>query len=89
LTPVSDIEIEERAGMTAPKQTPTDIEVKEALRRVMALRALTTSTGTVTTYTQNKLLRALSPEALTRVAVILNELEKQTKTNMVWKGGAQ
>ena len=40
----------------------------------MALRALTASTGT--TYTQNKVLRALSPEALTRVAVILNEVEK-------------
>jgi len=67
---------------TAPptKETPTDIEVKEALRQVLALRALTASTGTVTTYTQNKVLRALSPEALTRVAVILNEIEK---------GGAQ
>lgn len=29
-----------------------------------------------TTYTQNKVLRALSPEALTHVAVILNKLEK-------------
>jgi non-canonical (house-cleaning) NTP pyrophosphatase len=61
-------------------KTSTDREVKEALRQVLALRALTASTGTVTTYTQNKLLRALSPEALTRVAVILSELEK---------GGAQ
>jgi non-canonical (house-cleaning) NTP pyrophosphatase len=59
-----------------PQETPTDREVKEALRRLLALRALTASTGTVTTYTQNKVLRALSPEALTRVAVILNELEK-------------
>ena len=63
-----------------PQETSVDREVKEALRQVLALRALTTSTGTVTTYTQNKLLRALSPEALTRVAVILSELEK---------GGAQ
>jgi hypothetical protein len=66
--------------MTAPKETSTDIEVKDALRQVMALRALTASTGTITTYTQNKVLRGLSPEALTRVAVILNELQK---------GGAQ
>lgn len=58
------------------KETPIDIEVKEALRQVLALRALTSSTGTVTTYTQNKVLRGLSPEALTRVAVILNELDK-------------
>jgi hypothetical protein len=66
--------------MTAPKALSTDIEVKESLRQVLALRALTTSTGTITTYTQNKVLRGLSPEALTRVAVILSELEK---------GGAQ
>ncbi|HZW94330.1 MAG TPA: hypothetical protein VFF64_15370 [Candidatus Eremiobacteraceae bacterium] len=59
-----------------PKETAIDKEVKEALRQVLALRALTTSTGTVTTYTQNKVLRALTPEALTRVAVILNELDK-------------
>ena len=74
-----------------PQETSTSVdrEVKDALRQVLALRALTASTGTVTTYTQNKLLRALSPEALTRVAVILNELEKQTKTTTVWKGGAQ
>lgn len=64
-----------------PHETSVDHEVKEALRQVLALRALTASTGTVTGYTQNKVLRALSPEALTRVAVILNELEK--------KGGAQ
>jgi hypothetical protein len=57
-------------------ENPTDIEVKEALRQVLALRALTASTGTITTFTQNKLLRALSPEALTRVAVILREMEK-------------
>jgi len=62
------------------QETSVDREVKEALRKVLALRALTVSTGTVTTYTQNKVLRALSPEALTRVAVILTELEK---------GGAQ
>ena len=61
-----------------PQETSVDREVKEALRRVLALRALTASTGTVTTYTQNKVLRALSPETLTRVAVILNELEKGT-----------
>jgi non-canonical (house-cleaning) NTP pyrophosphatase len=59
-----------------PQETSVDREVKEALRQVLALRALTSSTGTVTTYTQNKVLRALSPEALTRVAVILNELDK-------------
>jgi hypothetical protein len=57
-------------------ETPTDIEVKEALRQVLALRALTASTGTITTFTQNKLLRGLSPDALTRVAVILREMEK-------------
>lgn len=60
----------------SPKETPTDIEVKEALRQIMALRALTASTGTITTFTQNKVLRGLSSEALTRVAVILSELEK-------------
>lgn len=59
-----------------PQETSVDREVKEALRQVLALRALTASTGTVTAYTQNKVLRALSPEALTRVAVILNEVEK-------------
>jgi hypothetical protein len=57
-------------------ENPTDIEVKEALRQVLALRALTASTGTITTFTQNKLLRGLSPEALTRVAVTLREMER-------------
>ena len=59
--------------------SPTDIEVQEALRQVLALRALTTATGTVTTYSQNKVLRALPPEVLTRVAVILNELEEGSR----------
>lgn len=63
----------------SPKNTPTDIEVKEALRQIMALRALTANTGTVTTYTQNKVLRGLSPDALTRVAVILAEFDKNQR----------
>jgi hypothetical protein len=87
---VSDSAIDERAGMTVPiKETPTDIEVQEALRQVLALRALTASTGTVTTYTQNKVLRALSPEALTRVAVILTELEKSYAATLTTDRGAR
>ena len=56
-------------------ETPVDIEVREAVREILALRALTKSTGNHTTYAQNVIIRKLSPLALTRVAVILAELE--------------
>lgn len=57
------------------KETPFDIEVQEAVREILALRALTKSTGNHTTYAQNVIIRKLSPTVLTRVAVILAELE--------------
>jgi hypothetical protein len=62
---------------TPTPETSIDREVKEGLRTILALRALTAASGTRTTYSQNKVLRALSPFALGRVAVILAEMEAQ------------
>jgi hypothetical protein len=58
-------------------ETPVDIEVREAVREILALRAPTKSTGNHTTYAQNVIIRKLSPSVLTRVAVILAELESR------------
>lgn len=55
--------------------SPIDTEVNVAVREILALRALTKNTGNHTTYAQNIVLRKLSPVALTRVAVILAEME--------------
>jgi hypothetical protein len=55
------------------QQTPVDAEVRQAVRELFALRALTKSTGNHTTFAQNAIIRKLSPVALTRVALILAE----------------
>lgn len=57
-------------------QTPLDIEVQTAVREIVALRNLTKKTGTVTVRTQNHVFQRLSPEALARVAVIVEQLEE-------------
>ena len=62
--------------METGNQTPLDQEVQKAVRELVALRNLTKQTGTVTLRTQNGILQKLTPEALTRVAVILAEFEK-------------
>jgi hypothetical protein len=61
-----------------PSSNPTkqDIEVHEAVRDLMALRKLSAATGTITTRTQNDLLRRLNPEVLVRVARILAQMEE-------------
>jgi hypothetical protein len=60
---------------SSKRETPVDIEVRQAVRELLALRALTKSTGNHTTFAQNAIIRKLSPVALTRVAVILTELD--------------
>jgi len=62
--------------METGNQTPLYQEVQKAVRELVALRNLTKQTGTVTLRTQNGILQKLSPAALTRVAVILAELEE-------------
>jgi hypothetical protein len=62
--------------METGNQTPLHQEVQKAVRELVALRNLTKQTGTVTLRTQNSILQKLSPGALTRVAVILAELEE-------------
>jgi hypothetical protein len=69
------------------KQTPVDIEVREATREILALRALTKSTGNHTTFAQNSIIRRLSPAALTRVAVILAELDRSDSGTKSDAGG--
>jgi hypothetical protein len=53
-----------------------DVSVRDAVRDVLALRALTKSVNMRTSHSQTAVLKTLSPVALARVAVILNELEK-------------
>lgn len=53
-----------------------DASVRDAVRDVLALRALTKSVNMRTTHSQTAILKALTPSALARVAVILSELEK-------------
>jgi hypothetical protein len=50
--------------------------VHETVRGVLALRKLTRDTRTQTSKSQGALLQALSPAVLTRVAVILAEMEE-------------
>jgi hypothetical protein len=57
-------------------KTPLDLEVQIAVREIVALRNLTKKTGTITLRTQNHILQKLSPEALAKVAVILEQLEE-------------
>jgi hypothetical protein len=48
-----------------------DASVRDAVRDVLALRALTKSVNMRTTHSQTAILKALTPSALARVAVIL------------------
>jgi hypothetical protein len=52
-----------------------DASVREAVRGVLALRALTKSVNMRTTHSQTAILKALTPAALARVAVILEATE--------------
>lgn len=58
---------------SAKPENPVDAEVRQAVRELSALRALTKSTANHTTFAQNAIIRKLSPVALTPVAVILAE----------------
>jgi hypothetical protein len=53
-----------------------DASVRDAVRDVLALRALTKSVNMRTTHSQTAILKALTPSALARVAVILETTEK-------------
>ncbi len=53
-----------------------DASVRDAVRDVLALRALTRSVNMRTTHSQTAVLKALTPTALARVAVILEATEK-------------
>jgi hypothetical protein len=53
-----------------------DASVRDAVRDVLALRALTKSVNMRTTHSQTAVLKALTPSALARVAVILDAVEK-------------
>jgi hypothetical protein len=58
-----------------------DTLVHETVRGVLALRKLTRDTRTQTSKSQGALLQALSPAVLTRVAVILAEMEEAPVTS--------
>jgi hypothetical protein len=53
-----------------------DTSVRDAVRDVLALRALTKSVNMRTTHSQTAILKTLTPSALARVAVILEATEK-------------
>jgi hypothetical protein len=64
--------------MTQQQSLPSiDSRVRFALEQIRALRKLTRETGTHTTLTQNNILRALTPEVLTAVALELAKDGKQ------------
>jgi hypothetical protein len=53
-----------------------DASVRDAVRDVLALRTLTKSVNMRTTHSQTAILKALTPSALARVAVILDATGK-------------
>jgi hypothetical protein len=68
--------------MTDPRPSQHDTQnnnVQEAVRDLIALRKLSAATGTITTRTQNDLIRRLKPEVLVRVARILAEVEEASQ----------
>ena len=64
-----------------PIETPEDIEVREAVEGILALRKLGRDSHMSTNKSQTHILQKLAPDALRRVAVILAAFEKT--------GGAQ
>jgi hypothetical protein len=52
----------------------TDLELQNIANCVVALQKLTKSSGTKTERTQGKLLQPLSPEDLTTVALLVNQM---------------
>ena len=56
-----------------------DQSVRDAVRNVLALRALTKSVNMRTTHSQTAILKALTPSALARAAVILEAAEEATR----------
>ena len=64
-----------------PTETPDDIEVREAVEGILALRKLGRDSHMSTNKSQTHILQKLAPDALRRVAVILAAFEKT--------GGAQ
>ena len=52
----------------------TDLELQNIANCVVALQKLTKSSGTKTERTQGKLLQSLSPDDLTHVAVLVNQM---------------
>jgi hypothetical protein len=62
-------------------ETPEDIEVREAVEAVLALRKLSRDSHMSTNKSQTHILQKLSPDILRRVALILAAFEKT--------GGAQ
>jgi hypothetical protein len=54
-----------------------DAAVRDAVRDVIALRALTKSVNMRTTHSQTAVLKTLTPAALARVAVILSKMTEE------------
>ena len=63
-------------NQTTQTKEQEDASVRYAVRDVLALRALTKSVNMRTTHSQTAVLKALTPSALARVAVILDAAEK-------------
>jgi len=64
-----------------PTETPEDVEVREAVEGVLALRKLGRDSHMSTNKSQTHILQKLAPDVLRRVALILAAFEKT--------GGAQ
>ena len=72
-------EVPEVPSTRIPEQPATpqmSSAASDAIKKILALRALTKATGNITTRAQNAILRPLSDSALTEVALVL-PLENQ------------
>ena len=65
-----------QANSPNPTETPEDIEVREAVEGVLALRKLSRDSHMSTSKSQTRILQELGPDALRRVELILAAFEK-------------
>lgn len=62
----------------SPNNSEQDTLVKETVKDLLALRQLSRTSRTVTTRSQNQLLRELDSRSLARVARILAEIDNSS-----------
>lgn len=69
--------VSNETNSSKPIETPEDIEVREAVEGVLALRKLGHDSHMSTNKSQTHILQKLAPDVLRRVALILAAFEKK------------